>query len=150
MKTCSKIVVCGVLAAMLSACANNENAGTMTGAVVGGLLGSQFGGGTGRALAIGGGALAGAMIGNSIGKRMDAVDRMRMQQILESGQDGRSQQWTNPNTQVSYTVEPVRTYTVASGTPCREYNTTAFIGGKKERVYGKACRQADGSWHIEN
>lgn len=35
------------------------------------------------------------------------------------------------------------------GTPCREYYMTANIGGKKEQVYGTACRQADGSWKIE-
>ena len=150
MKTIYKVVVCGLMSLTLVACANNENVGTITGAAVGGLLGSQFGGGTGRALAIGGGALAGAMIGNSIGKRMDAVDRMRMQQVLESGQDGRAQQWTNPNTGVAYSVEPVRSYTASAGNPCREYSSTAFIGGKKERVYGTACRQGDGSWKIMN
>jgi len=29
---------------------------------------------------------------------------------------------------------------------CREYQTTIMIGGKREKAYGKACRQPDGTW----
>lgn len=33
----------------------------------------------------------------------------------------------------------------ASG-PCREYHTTARVGGRIQHIYGQACRQPDGSW----
>lgn len=150
MKVWLKIISSALLLSTLVGCMNNEDAGTFTGAAVGGLIGSQFGSGTGQALAIGGGAIAGALIGNQIGKRMDEVDRMRMQQTLESSRDGEPVAWTNPNTGVAYTVEPMRTYTPPQGGPCREYRTKAVIGGKPTEVYGKACRQADGSWKVKS
>ena len=31
---------------------------------------------------------------------------------------------------------------------CREATTTVVIGGRQQRVYGTACRQPDGSWHL--
>lgn len=33
-----------------------------------------------------------------------------------------------------------------TGPQCREYQSTAIIGGKEEKVYGRACRQPDGTW----
>ncbi|HYW77842.1 MAG TPA: RT0821/Lpp0805 family surface protein, partial [Gammaproteobacteria bacterium] len=53
--------------------------------------------------------------------------------------------WRNPDTGNEYSVTPTRTYESEAG-PCREYTIDAIIGGKKEKVYGTACRQADGSW----
>lgn len=35
------------------------------------------------------------------------------------------------------------------GRYCREYQTTATIGGKRERLYGTACMMPDGSWRFE-
>lgn len=49
----------------------NEEAGTVGGAIAGGLLGSLIGGGAGQVIAIGVGAVGGALIGNSIGRSMD-------------------------------------------------------------------------------
>jgi hypothetical protein len=31
---------------------------------------------------------------------------------------------------------------------CREYSVPITVGGKEETAYGKACRQADGTWQI--
>lgn len=48
-------------------CDNNQNiAGTVIGAVGGGLIGNQFGGGSGKKLATVGGAIAGGIVGNKI------------------------------------------------------------------------------------
>ena len=33
---------------------------------------------------------------------------------------------------------------------CREYQTTITIGGKPQKAYGRACRQPDGTWKIQN
>lgn len=128
---------------------NNEGVGTISGGVVGGLLGSQFGGGSGKVMAAAGGALLGAYLGGQIGKTMDKVDRMEMQRALETAPTGRAVVWSNPDTGNRYTVQPVRTYYRAQQ-PCREYITKAIIGGKSEQIYGKACRQADGSWRVVN
>jgi hypothetical protein len=34
--------------------------------------------------------------------------------------------------------------------PCREYQSSAVIDGRKQPTYGTACRQPDGSWRIIN
>ncbi len=47
-------------------------AGMVGGAVVGGLLGNQVGGGTGNTIATVGGAVGGAVLGNEIQKRMNS------------------------------------------------------------------------------
>lgn len=46
--------------------------GTIIGAVIGGILGHQVGGGSGRDLATVGGVVAGAAVGNQVGRRNDA------------------------------------------------------------------------------
>ena len=126
-----------------------ERAGSVIGGVLGGVLGAQVGEGHGRTLAIIAGALAGAAIGGNIGKHMDESDRARVAQTLEGVRTGVPVAWNNPDTGVQYSVTPTRTYESASG-PCREFTTEAIIGGKRETVYGTACRQPDGSWKVQN
>lgn len=130
-------------------CANdghsNEGQGALLGAVIGGLAGSHVGGGNGRVFAIAGGAIAGAIIGGNIGAHMDAQDRARMNGALETVPTGQSTTWNNPDTNTQYTVRPTRTYREHERY-CREYTTTAIIAGKEQQVYGKACRQPDGTW----
>ena len=139
------------LSMVLSGCAQmtNEGVGTVTGGVVGGLIGSQFGGGAGKVAAAAGGALLGAYLGGHIGQYMDRQDRMEMQKALETAPTGKTVMWTNPDNGNQYTVKSTRTYYV-SEQPCREYITHAVIGGKNQQIYGKACRQADGSWRVAN
>lgn len=126
---------------------NHTDAGTITGGAVGALVGSQFGSGSGKAAAMVGGAVIGAMIGNQIGQSMDAADRMRMRRALETAPSGRDVEWTNPDSGNHYVVRPTKTY-YHERQPCREYTTTAIIGGKKQNIYGKACRTADGDWRV--
>lgn len=139
------------LSCLLTGCAevSNEGVGTVAGGVVGGLLGSQFGGGSGRVAAAAGGAILGAYLGGNIGRTMDKVDRMEMQRALETAPVGKAVTWRNPDSGNTYVVEPTRTY-YANQQPCREYTTRALIGGKSQEIYGKACRQADGSWKVVN
>lgn len=124
-----------------------QDAGVITGGLVGGLLGSQFGGGNGKVFATLGGAVLGAALGGAIGNSMDKTDQLAAQQALNNNPTGQSTTWVNPDTGNQYTVKPVNTY-YYRGTPCREYYTTAIIGGKKQQIYGKACRQHDGSWKV--
>lgn len=146
-----KMILVSSLAAsiVLAGCTqmNNEGVGTITGGVVGGLIGSQFGGGSGKVAAAAGGALLGAYLGGNIGRTMDRLDRLEMQKALETAPTGRAIVWSNPDTGYRYTVQPTRTY-YTNAQPCREYITKAMIGGKTEQIYGKACRQADGSWRV--
>ncbi len=115
------------------------------GGALGGALGSQIGGGEGRTVATIVGTLVGASIGGAVGRSMDEQDRIKVAHSLETVRTGVASQWRNPDTGNEYTVVPTRTYD-AGGTPCREYTVNATIGGKREKVYGTACRQPDGSW----
>lgn len=115
------------------------------GGALGGALGSQVGGGEGRTVATIVGTLVGASIGGAVGRSMDEQDRIKAAHTLETVRTGVASQWHNPDTGNEYTVVPTRTYD-SGGTPCREYTVNARIGGKREKVYGTACRQPDGSW----
>lgn len=125
---------------------SNQDAGVLTGAVAGGLLGSTIGKGGGQIMAIAAGSIAGALIGGAIGKNMDQNDRARMNNALEANPVGQPTYWTNADTGTAYEVKPVRNVTVGHNRYCREYQTTATINGKQQKMYGKACRQPDGSW----
>lgn len=152
MRKQSFLVIPLIAALLLPGCASEgpkEQAGTIIGGVLGGVLGAQVGEGHGRTVAIIAGALAGAAIGGSVGKSMDDNDRRKVAQTLEGVRTGVPATWRNPDTGVHYSVTPTRTYDTASG-PCREFTTEAIIGGKRETVYGTACRQPDGSWRVQN
>lgn len=118
------------------------------GGVSGGLLGSQVGQGNGRTAAIIVGTMAGTMIGGSVGRSMDDTDRLKAAHSLETVRTGVPTAWTNPDSGNQCTVVPTRTYESSAG-PCREYTVDATVGGKRDKVYATACRQADGSWQVQ-
>ncbi len=132
----------------LVGCSNitNQDVGTVSGAALGGLVGSRFGGGSGQMVAIGAGALLGAFLGGKIGQSMDAQDKARMNSALESNPVGQPAYWQNSNTGTNYAVVPTKNVAVQGNKYCREYRTTADVAGKQQQVYGTACRQPDGSW----
>src|SRR5579862_4832050 len=122
-----------LISASLISCSSNtrnEDVGTVSGAVAGGLLGSLVGQGNGRVLAIGAGALAGAYLGNQIGKSMDAQDRMRMNTALNDNNVGQPAYWKNANTGASYQVVPTKNVSYDGNPYCREYQTIATINGQ--------------------
>ncbi len=149
-----------VFAIMLSvaACAQNQgqkqNIGTLLGAGLGGLAGSQIGSGKGKLAAVGIGVLLGALVGSEVGKSLDKADQLyaerTTQQSLETAPVGQTSTWKNPDSGHSGSVTPTKTYQTAQGQNCREYQQTVTIGGKTEQAYGTACRQSDGSWKVVN
>lgn len=157
MKKVTAIVLC---AFSLSACSegNNEGFGTFLGMLGGAVVGSAIAGDgashDGKAFAVMTGAIAGAAIGNSIGKRLDEADRIKMynaQQVaFESYPSGQTSSWYNPDSGNSGSYTPRPAYQNDSGQYCREYQQTVTIGGEVQNAYGKACRQPDGSWKIVN
>jgi surface antigen len=130
--------------------ATQEQSGMVIGGLLGGLLGSQAGLCHGRTAAIILGTVVGSNIGGNVGRSMDETDRLKTAHALETVRTGVPSRWVNPDTRNQYTVVPTRTYDTASGGPCREYTVDAVIGGKREKVVGTACRQADGSWRTVN
>lgn len=149
MRKLSIFLIVSMLSVGLLGCEgmSRGDAGLLTGAAAGALLGSTVGRGSGRAAAIAAGAVIGGAIGSEIGDSMDRQDRMEMTRALEKNRDGRASHWVNPNNGYDYEVTPTKTYYRGSRA-CREYTTTAIIGGKKQRIYGTACRTSDGDWKI--
>ncbi len=148
----TRIVLASGLAALLLGCStvpSKQDQGVIIGAIAGGLLGSQVGGGSGQVLATMAGVVIGGMVGGEIGRSMDDVDRMNTAAALENVRTGVPSAWVNPDTGYEYVVTPTNTYDGSYG-PCREYTMDATIGGRTEQVYGTACRQPDGSWQIVN
>lgn len=129
---------------------NNQNGGTLIGAGLGGLIGNQFGGGSGKVLATIAGVAVGGLIGNQIGKSLDDADRIKAQraqeQALNQARVGQTITWNNPQKATGGATKITRDGQDQSGRECREYQTTVTIGGKQEQAYGTACRQPDGSW----
>ncbi len=144
-------------ALLLAACADYQDrpkqaGGTLIGAGLGALAGSQIGKGRGQLAAVAIGALAGAFIGSEIGKSLDRADRLAAQQAQQQAHAapiGETIAWNNPESGNSGTFRPTKDGTnTATGEYCREYQTTVNVGGKTESAYGTACRQPDGSWRI--
>ncbi len=141
------LIIClGALLGCADSSVTRQDVGVISGGVLGGLVGSRFGGGSGQVAAIAAGTLAGAFIGGALGKNMDDSDHLRMSQSLEKNPVGKPAYWQNARTGAAYTVTPVRNVSYAGNPYCREYRTIANIAGKRQQIYGTACRQPDGSW----
>lgn len=150
------------VASLLAACQNQNgqpdqyfnktNAGTLAGAALGGIAGSNIGKGRGNKAATIAGTLIGAGLGYSVGSSLDKADMAyasnTSQSALETAQPGQALPWRNPNSGNSGSITPSNYYQTASGEYCREYSQTINVGGKTERGYGTACRQPDGTWKI--
>lgn len=147
------IASAGLCAMLMAGCANyqsqQEQGGMVIGGVLGGVLGSQIGRGDGRTTAIILGTLAGAAIGGSVGHSMAETDKLKTAHALENVRTGVPTSWKNPDTGNQYVVLPTRTYDSSSG-PCRDYTIDAVVAGKKDKLFGTACRQPDGSWQVRN
>lgn len=150
-----KIIVVGVAASLLSACAGmgeKETAGTVIGAGTGAVVGAQVGGGGGRIVGAAVGTLLGALVGGEIGRSLDRADRLAAQEAYQQAQTapiGEPITWQNPDNGHYGSVTPVREGTHdATGEYCREFQQDVTIGGRTEQAYGIACQQPDGDWRI--
>jgi surface antigen len=133
---------------------SKQQAGTVLGAIGGGIIGSNVGKGKGQTAATIGGALLGAMAGGSIGESLDRADMMYLnnstQGALEGTTTGTVSRWINPDSGNSGTVTPTRTFQNSTGQYCREFSQAIVVGGQTQNAFGTACRQNDGSWKIVN
>lgn len=145
---------------LMAACANTHNgvgskesAGTLGGAVLGGLAGAQFGKGKGQLIAVGIGTLAGAYFGSEIGKSLDKADMMYMERAEQQAYQspiGETITWSNPESGNSGSVTPTRDGYADSGRYCREFKQIIYVGGEEKEAIGTACRieGSDDEWEI--
>jgi surface antigen len=147
------------IALVIAGCQNMQNKGdkeligTGAGAVIGGILGSEVGGGSGKLWATGAGTLIGALVGSEIGKSLDRADRAALQQANNKAREapvGETITWKNPETGHHGSVTPVREGENESGRYCREFRQKIIVDGREQTGYGTACQQPDGSWKIVN
>ena len=124
---------------------NRELVGGILGGVAGGVVGSQVGKGSTRTAVTIGGTIVGVLIGGAIGRSMDEADHACVAHTLEQAPPRHAVTWSDPHGR-HYEVVPLDSYEGAQGRTCREYRTTATIGGSNQQIYGTACRDADGSW----
>jgi surface antigen len=161
----SKLIALALTASMLTACteptgepgrgvmqggaANKSDIGTAAGAIGGGVLGYQFGGGAGKALATVGGALLGGILGRSVGTSLDNADRAAYDDASQYAlENGSRHSWRNPDSGHYGTIYPDRRYVDDEGRYCREYRQTIVIDGRTHEGHGLACREEDGTWQI--
>jgi surface antigen len=133
----------------LAACESKQDAGTAIGAITGGIIGNQFGKGSGKVAATFAGAVIGGIVGNSIGKDLDARDRELARQAeydaWEHGPPGRPVRWRNPGRD-HYGEIVAEGYYNRGGSRCRNFIHTVWIDGRRQQLRGTACRNPDGTW----
>ena len=132
-------------------CGSKKFVGTLLGAALGGLAGSQLGKGDGQLAAVAGGTFLGMFLGYEVGAMLDVTDEGCARAAVQRAGTaplGTQIAWNNPQTGHRGTVTPVREGHTSSGRYCREYQQSVTVGGRVQEAYGSACRQPDGSWQI--
>ena len=134
----------------LTGCATSpgprEWAGMGLGGVLGGVTGSQFGSGRGRTAATAAGTLGGIWVGGAVGRSMDASDRARTVQALNSAAGGTPTEWRKEHSGQVYTVIPVRTHQTNTA-PCRHYHVDGGLPQRHQTSSGTACGRPEGNWY---
>jgi surface antigen len=137
---------------------NNNAAGTIFGAIAGGLLGSAashghayHGHGNDQGGAIVGGAILGGLLGNALTRDMPCEDHSPAFSVYAEGLDGpigERHEWRNrDNGDYGYFI-PQREFT-RDGYVCRSFSATTYRRGTPYSRSGTACRMRDGNWRFD-
>jgi surface antigen len=125
----------------------NQAAGTIFGALAGGLIGGAASRGNGGAVV--GGAVLGGLLGNTISRDIDCDDQPAAFRVYASGLNGpigTRSEWRNRNNYGYFT--PVREFR-RGNVVCREFTETSYRGRDSFTRTGTACRQVDGNWRFD-
>lgn len=152
MKSVASLLLVAILA---SGCAtdmygNQQGFASVVGAVgggsVSGLACSRLGRGNGKVAITAACALAGGIAGLGIGNAMDRANTQQQDTMFRSppGSQFRYQDPQSGSRGNLLILQP----TTDNGSYCREFQHEAYVGGRMERMHGKACQQSDGSWRI--
>lgn len=126
---------------------SNTTAGTLFGALGGGVLGSVAG--HGNAAAVVGGALLGGVLGNTIGREIDCKDQpyaFRTYTVALNGDVGRTYRWRHGDSYGHFI--PTREFH-RHGVVCRNFVEATYRRGEMWSHHGTACRARDGHWHFD-
>ena len=125
----------------------NQVAGTIFGALAGGLIGSAASHGNGGAVA--GGAVLGGLLGNTISKDISCDDQPYAYRVYSQGLNGdvgRRYDWNHGQARGYFT--PTRDYN-RGGMACRDFTETSYRDGRELTHSGTACRAQDGNWRFD-
>lgn len=129
-----------------------QTGGTLIGAGLGALAGSQIGDGRGQLAAVAIGAVAGAALGNEIGQSLDRADRLHLNTAAEAAHSaplGKRIRWSNPSSGNYGSIVPQREGTHRrTGAQCREFHNQLTVRGRTREYTGVACQARDGSWTL--
>lgn len=159
MRTVMKKISMAALALLLTAgCAQLENSGVSkrdvgaaTGALAGGVLGSQIGDGSGQLFAVGAGTLLGALVGSEVGASLERADMAYANQAFSQAHQeplGETVVWSNPESGHRGSYTPIRQGKTTDDRICRQYEQTIIVDGIAETAVGTACRNNDGTWEV--
>ena len=130
-------------------CENNSGAGTVLGAIAGGLIGGAVSHGNGGAVV--GGVILGGLAGNSISSDMNCNDRRYAMVSYSQGFEGRighRYDWSNDDGSSHGSFTPTREYS-RDGNTCRDFREAGHGNGHDYNRNGTACRHSDGNWYTE-
>ena len=125
----------------------NAAAGTIFGALAGGLIGSAVSHGNGGAAV--GGAVLGGLLGNTVSKDIACDDQPYAFRVYSAGLNGdvgRRYDWNHG--QASGYFMPTREYR-RGGAVCRDFTETTFRDNRELTHGGTACRAQDGNWRFD-
>lgn len=125
----------------------NQAAGTIFGALAGGLIGSAVSKGNGGAVV--GGAVLGGLLGNTVSKDIDCDDQPYAFRVYSDGLNGdvgRRYDWNHGQARGYFT--PTRDYN-RGGMACRDFTETSYRDGRELTHSGTACRAQDGNWRFD-
>jgi surface antigen len=142
-------LVLGTAGAMADDCSGRDHtAGTVLGAIAGGVLGSAVSHGNGGAVV--GGAILGGLAGNAISRDMDCSDRPYAARAYDRsfrGRVGAREEWSNG---------PDRGYVVTDreyrrgNRICRDFTQVVYRRGREYDRHGTACmRRGRDEWEFE-
>jgi surface antigen len=125
----------------------NQTAGTIFGALAGGLLGGAASHGNGGAVA--GGAILGGLLGNTISRDIDCDDQpyaFRVYANSLNGPIGARAEWRNRDNYGYFT--PTREFR-RGDVICRDFTETSYRGRDSFTRTGTACREIGGNWRFD-
>jgi len=126
----------------------NTAAGTIFGALAGGLIGSAASHGNGGAVV--GGAILGGLLGNAVTHDMPCEDHPYAFRTYARGLDGQigmRYEWRHGDDYGYFT--PQREF-YRGRTVCRSWTETTYARGREFTRTGTACRHGDGNWHFDD
>jgi len=125
----------------------NAAAGTIFGAIAGGIIGSAVSRGNGGAVV--GGVILGGLLGNTISRDIDCNDQpyaFRTYSTGLNGEIGRRYDWNHGQSRGYFM--PTREYR-RNGTVCRDFTETTYRNGREITRTGTSCRAQDGNWRFD-